>query len=49
MFALLFTDLVQVRSDGAEVLEHQIGRVLAHDDYCVFATLALQYCSCIEP
>jgi hypothetical protein len=49
LLALLLADFVQLRPDGAEVLENQIGRVLAHRDYCVFATVALQYWSFIEP
>ena len=47
LLALLLADLVQLRPDGAEVFKNQIGRVLAHRDYCVFATVALQYCSYI--
>jgi len=47
LFALLFADLVEVRTDCTKVLKNQIGRVLAHRDYCVFATVALQYCSYI--
>jgi len=49
LLALLLADLMQFRPNGAEVLENQIGRVLAHRDYCVFATVALQYCSSNEP
>ena len=49
LLALLLADLMQLRPDGAEVLENHIGRVLAHRDYCVFATVALQYCSSNEP
>ena len=49
LLALLLADLMQLRPDGAEVFENQIGRVLAHRDYCVFATVALQYCSSNEP
>jgi hypothetical protein len=47
LLELLLADLMQLRPNGAEVLENQIRRVLAHHDYCVFATHALQYCSCI--
>ena len=49
LLALLLADLVQLRPDGAEMFKNQIGRVLAHRDYCVFATVALQYWSRIEP
>jgi alkanesulfonate monooxygenase SsuD/methylene tetrahydromethanopterin reductase-like flavin-dependent oxidoreductase (luciferase family) len=47
LLALRLADLVQLRPDGAQVFKNQIGRVLAHRDYCVFATVALQYCSSI--
>jgi len=48
LLALLLADLMQLRPNGMEVLENQVGRVLAHRDYCVFATVALQYCCYIE-
>jgi hypothetical protein len=49
LLALLLADFMQLRPDCAEVFKNQIWRVLAHRDYCVFATGALQYCYGIEP
>jgi hypothetical protein len=49
LLPLLLANFVQLRPDGTEVFENQIGRALAHRDYCVFATVALQYCSSNEP